>query len=134
MQEKAKVTAIHKDIITVMPIDIEVCIGCKNNDCKQNGSQFFAKNTKSFSLEIGTEVRLKASAKAQYFQGLFALGIPLFFAFGGYYFRSFFFSKTTEIQSILFALLGLLIGSILALILRRYIKAELPEIYKIVEK
>ena len=76
MREKARIVKIEGDRITVMPIDIEACIGCQNRECKANGNRFEAINARAFALSVGDEVRVGAPAKSQLAQAFFAVVLP----------------------------------------------------------
>ena len=82
MQEKARVVALDHDIVSVIPLDIEACIGCSNSECKTNGNVFMVVNTRNFDIRIGSEVRVAAPIKNQLLQAFYALGLPFLFGFG----------------------------------------------------
>jgi len=84
MQEKARVVAIEGLVVSVVPLEIEACINCSNSECKKNGNVFKALNGRGLSLSIGSQVRIKASAKNLVAQGLLSLGIPVALAAGAY--------------------------------------------------
>jgi hypothetical protein len=76
MQEKARIQAIDGRRVTVVPLDLEACIGCKNAQCKSNGNRFEAVNSRGLDLRVGDEVRIGASAGAQARQALLSVGLP----------------------------------------------------------
>ncbi len=84
MQERARIVEIRGDRVTVVPVDIEACIGCKNRECKANGSRFTAVNSRGLSLSPGDEVRVGASAKSQLAQGLVSVLLPALAAIAVY--------------------------------------------------
>jgi hypothetical protein len=82
MQERAKIVAIDKDIVTVMPLDIDACIGCSNSECKTNGNVFIAVNNRKLKIKVGSEVLIGAAVKNQLWQAFFAVGVPVLFSIG----------------------------------------------------
>ncbi|HNY21912.1 MAG TPA: SoxR reducing system RseC family protein [Treponemataceae bacterium] len=84
MQEKARVVAIEGQVVSVVPLEIEACINCSNSECKKNGNVFKAANARGFSLSIGSQVRIKASARNLALQGALSLGVPVALAVGAY--------------------------------------------------
>jgi len=84
MQEKARIVKIDGDVVTVVPLDIEACIGCANAECKKNGNEFRASNRKKYALAVGDEVRIAAPAGRQLLQALVSVGLPVLFAAAAY--------------------------------------------------
>ena len=84
MREKAKVVRIDRDRVSVIPLDIDACIGCSNAECKKNGNVFTAVNSRGFDLSVGSEIRVGAPAKSQLKQGLLAIGLPVLLAAAAY--------------------------------------------------
>lgn len=84
MQEKARVVAISGPVVSVVPLEIEACINCNNSECKKNGNVFKAVNSRGLSLSIGSQVRIKASARNLALQGALSLGVPVALAAGAY--------------------------------------------------
>lgn len=77
MTETARVVAINGKTVSVVPLNVEVCLGCSNDHCKSQGSVFTVKNRKKFDLKTGDEVRIGASPAHQVLQAVFSLGFPL---------------------------------------------------------
>lgn len=132
MQEKAKVIEVTNDFVRVIPLDIEVCIGCKNTKCQQNGSIFTAQNPLNLKLEPGSEVRIRASSKKQIKQALIAIGVPILFAIGASILSSQFLSNINEKTQILASLVGLCAGALLVFLFRNTNNTELAEIYEVI--
>ena len=84
MQEKARVVAIDGPVVSVVPLEIEACINCNNSECKKNGNVFRAVNARGLSLSIGSQVRIKASARNLVLQAALSLGVPIALAAGAY--------------------------------------------------
>jgi hypothetical protein len=84
MQEKARIVKIDGDVVSVVPLDIEACIGCANSECQKNGSVFQAVNRKKHALSVGDEVRISAPAGKQLLQAVVSVGIPVLFAAAAY--------------------------------------------------
>lgn len=80
MQEKAKVIAIDNGTVTVVPIDIEACVGCSNSDCKNNGSEFTVVNSQKLAIRVGSEVHITAPVKNQLSQAFLSVGVPVMLA------------------------------------------------------
>jgi hypothetical protein len=80
MQETARVVAIDGDLVSVVPLEIGACINCNNTECKQNGNVFRATNRKGFTLRVGSQVRIGASAGKQVWQGVVTIGVPITFS------------------------------------------------------
>ena len=76
MQERAKVVKVEGSIVSVVPVDIEACIGCANAECRKNGNLFTAVNREGFELSPDMEVRVAAPARKQLAQALLAVGVP----------------------------------------------------------
>lgn len=77
MTEKARVIAIDGRRVSVVPLDLEVCLGCSNDQCKSEGSVFTVINRRKFPLSIGSEVRVHARPGRQLLQGVVSVGLPL---------------------------------------------------------
>ena len=75
MTEKARVIAIDGRRVSVVPLDLEVCLGCSNDQCKSEGSVFTVINRRKFPLSIGSEVRVHARPGRQLLQGAVSVGL-----------------------------------------------------------
>ncbi len=76
MTETARVVAIDGKTVSVVPLNIEVCLGCSNEQCKSQGSVFTVKNRKQLTLNTGDEVRIGARPARQILQAAVSVGIP----------------------------------------------------------
>ncbi len=128
MQEKAKVIGIEKDIISVIPLEIDACIGCTNDSCKQNGNVFTAINRQNLDLRIGSEVRIAAPVKNQLSQAFLSVGVPVLAAIVIWILLPLLYSGATEALQVGGALLSFI--AVAALMFRITGKApkDLPEI------
>lgn len=133
MQEKARIVEISGDIVTAIPLDIEVCIGCQNTECKTNGSVFSAINRRKFPIKIGSEVKIAASLRKQVLQAVFAIGFPVLLAVGGFHSVPFFNPWAGEGWRIAAALVLLIVGAVILFQMRMRFRPDLPEIVAILE-
>ncbi len=131
MQEKARVVEIDGEVASVVALDLDVCIGCSNADCKKNGSVFRAVNARHLPLSVGDEVRISAAAKNQAKQGLFAIGVPFAFAILGYVAITLAVPSAGDGLRTGVALLTLVVGSLLSFGLRKFFAQALPEIVEV---
>ncbi len=76
MTDKARVVAIEGKRVLVVPLDIEVCLGCSNDQCRSEGSLFTVVNRRKLPIVIGSEVRVHAQAGRQLVQGMVSVGLP----------------------------------------------------------
>lgn len=132
MQEKAKVIAIDKDIVSVVPLDIEACIGCSNTECKTNGNVFTAANRRKLDIRVGSEVRIKAPVKNQLSQAFFAIGIPVLLSILVWQLVPLFFIGAGEIFQVGGALVALFAGAVIMFLLTHIVSKDLPEITEVV--
>lgn len=77
MTETARVVAIDGKTVSVVPLNVDVCLGCSNEHCKAHGSVFTAKNGKQFALKTGDEVRIGARPASQLVQTVISVGLPV---------------------------------------------------------
>ncbi len=131
MQEKAKVVRIERDRVTVIPLDIDACIGCGNAECKKNGNTFTAVNLMGFDLSVGSEIRVGAPAKNQLKQGLLAIGLPVLLAIVAYLLTPRAVPGSGEGLRAGLALAALLLGAILGYRLSLRIGVDLPEVTEV---
>jgi hypothetical protein len=131
MQEKAKVVSIRDDVVSVMPLDIEACMGCTNNECKRNGNIFTVANRKNFDIMVGSEVRILAPVKNQLFQGLFAVGLPILFGAAVFALVSYLAPSAGEGASVGGALFALCLGMVFVYRTRKTSAKDLPEIVEV---
>ena len=80
MTESARVVAVDGKKVSVIPLNIEVCLGCSNEECRSGGSLFTVVNRRDLPVHIGSEVRIGAPVGRQVIQGLVSIGIPVFSA------------------------------------------------------
>lgn len=128
MQEKAKVVNIENDIVSVIPLDIEACIGCGNDSCKQNGNLFTAVNRRKFDIRVGSEVRIAAPVKNQLYQALLSVGVPVFVAVIVWILLPVIFTAATEALQVVGSLLGFAGAAALMFRLTGKESKDLPEI------
>ncbi len=133
MQESARVVSIEGSVATVQPLDIEVCIGCSNSECKKNGNLFRVANSRNFPIKPGSEVKIAAPVKNQLYQAIFAVGVPVavsacFFIAARRYIPS-----VGEGGSVGIALAALVASMILVYRIRKSVEADLPEIISVLE-
>lgn len=76
MTETARVVTIDGQTVSVVPLNVDVCLGCSNEHCKSQGSVFTVKNRKNFALNTGDEVRIGAHPVSQVLQTLVSVGFP----------------------------------------------------------
>ncbi len=131
MQEKAKVVSIQNDIVTVIPLDISVCIGCSNTECKTNGNIFTAINSGKFDISVGSEVRIGASGKKQLYQAFVSIGIPVMAAVSVWLFVPLVCADAGEGVRVGSALLALAVCAALLSRLARTRAKDLPEITEV---
>lgn len=132
MQEKAKVLSLDGKIATVVPLDIETCMGCTNSDCKKDGSIFKAINSKNLELYPGAEVRIMAHAKHQLLQGFFSIGVPLFTAALAWLIVAKVSPQANEALFIGVSFAALLLSAWIVSKIRKASEDDLPEIYELV--
>jgi hypothetical protein len=131
MQEKAKVVEVRGDVISVVPLDIEACIGCSNAECKKNGNVFQAVNSRKLAIVVGNEVRVLAPMKNQLWQAFLSVGVPLLLAVAAFASVAFFLPASGEGVRVGAALAALCAGMILTFNLHRIGSKDLPEIVEV---
>lgn len=131
MQERARIVRIDGDIVSVVPLDIEACIGCANAECKKNGNVFRAAKRKSLNLSVGDEVRIAAPVVRQLWQALLSVGIPFLFAVCAYVAVGSFAPTAGEGLRIGASLAALVAGMALVYFARRNKSKGLPEVVEI---
>jgi len=77
MTETARVESIDGQVVTVVPLDLDVCLGCSNEHCRSEGSRFTAVNRRRLPLEVGSRVKIGAPAGRQALQAVVAFGLPV---------------------------------------------------------
>jgi hypothetical protein len=132
MQEKARVVSIDGDVVSVVPLDIEMCIGCSNTECQKNGNVFTACNSGNLDIYPGAEVRIRARGKNQAVQGLLSIGVPVLAAAAGYALVGGFAPAASEGVRIGASLGFLVAAGTLVALFRRTGSTDLPEIYEVV--
>lgn len=133
MHEKARIVKIDGDVVSVVPLDIESCVGCANAECKKNGNVFQAVNRKKFALVIGSEVKIAAPVSRQLLQAFVSVGIPVLLAVGAYSAAGIFgtvgpLEPRREGVRIGTALAALVAGMIIVYFFRRGRPSDLPEV------
>lgn len=132
MQERAKVVGIDKNVISVVPIDIEACIGCSNSECKDNGHIFTALNRHNLDLNVGSVVRIDAPMRNQLVQALFAVIIPVGLAVLAFIYLPQFIEGAGEGARVGAAFVALLAGGALMFKLRRITNSDLPDVVEVI--
>ncbi|MBO5137037.1 MAG: SoxR reducing system RseC family protein [Spirochaetaceae bacterium] len=84
MRSKAYVLNFENELVWVSPIINNTCINCNQPTCSKRGSPFLAANPNKLEIKCGDIVQLGTSTKAQFFQGIIALLLPIIAAAGGY--------------------------------------------------
>ncbi len=84
MQEEARVVSLNGTIAEVVPLNVEVCIGCSDKSCQQNGSVFRVVNLLNLDIRPGSLVRISARKGTQVVQALVSAGLPLGAMVAGY--------------------------------------------------
>jgi hypothetical protein len=131
MQEKARIAKIDGDVVSVVPLDIEACIGCSNAECKKNGSLFQAVNRKKYALSVGDEVRISAPAGKQLVQALVSVGLPVLLAVAVYAVFGVVAPGAGEGVRIAASLAALVAGMALVYATRRRGSKDLPEVVEL---
>lgn len=131
MQEKAKVIAIDRDVVSVMPLDIEACAGCTNAECKRDGNIFSVANRKKLDIVVGSEVRVVAPMKNQLAQAFVSVGIPILLAVCAFTLVAFLAPSAGEGARVGGALIALCVGMILVYRIRKTRSKDLPEIVEV---
>lgn len=131
MQERARVVKLEGDVVSVVPLDIEACIGCSNSECKKNGSIFTAVNRLGLDLRPGVEVRIAAPARKQLEQALFAVGVPVLGAVAAWKLTARFFPACGEGVRAAIVLAAFVVGAVLVYAFSRAAPKDLPEIVEI---
>ncbi len=128
MQEKAKVIGMENDIVSVIPLDIEACIGCSNAECKQNGNVFTAVNRQKFDIRVGSEVRISAPVKNQLSQAFLSVGVPVLAAVAVWMLLPALFAGATEALQVGGSLLAFIAAAALMFRVTGKTAKDLPEI------
>lgn len=133
MQEKARVVEIIGDVISVLPVDIDVCVGCSNDECKDNGHLFEVSNPNGFDIKVGTEVRIGAAFKNQLVQALVSIGVPVAVAAAVFIMVPGLLPGSGEGAQVGFSLLFLVLTALVVFRLAKRIPQALPEITGVIE-
>ena len=131
MQERAKVVKVEGSVVSVVPIDIEACIGCANAECRKNGNLFTAVNREGFELSPGMEVRVAAPARKQLAQALLAVGVPTIASALCWKGLDSFVPRLGDAARAGISLAAFLAGAVLVYALSRAAPKDLPEIVEI---
>lgn len=131
MQERARVVRLDGDVVSVVSLDIEACIGCSNSECKKNGSLFTAVNRRGLELRPGVEVRIMAPVRKQLAQALFAVGVPVLGAVAAWKLVTRFFPACGEGVRAAIVLAAFVAGAVLVYAFSRAAPKDLPEIVEI---
>ena len=133
MTEKARVIAIKGRRISVVPLDLEVCLGCSNEQCRSEGSVFTVVNRRKLPLSVGSEVHVHARVGRQFLQGMVSVGLPLATGTISYVvFPLLASAHGSALQSGIAIAIALLTAAVIARILRVG-DAGFPEITSIIE-
>lgn len=131
MQEKARIVEIGAKDVTVIPVDIEACIGCANSECKDNGHVFTVVNRRKHEIKVGDIVKIKASMKNQLSQAVLAVGVPLTFAVAGFICVPLFLPEAGEGAQVGVSLAALMLGAAIAFTVTRVTESAMPEITEV---
>lgn len=87
MKDTAKVIRLkNNNIVEVLPLISDACIGCTKSSCTKQGSSFAVRNTLNLPVYEGAIVKIGASSAKQAVQALFSLFLPLAASIAGYIF------------------------------------------------
>jgi len=128
MQEMGRIIAVNGSVADVVPVDIDMCIGCSNSDCKDNGSVFQVDRAGHFDLGVGALVRVRAGTVSQLAQGLFAIGLPIMGMIAGYAFLYVGWPETGEGVRVLAGLAFFAVATVAVIMRRITRKPALPYI------
>jgi len=136
MHDKALVTKIENNTVSVVPLIADACMSCQK-ECSKGGHAFTASNPLGLHLVLGSIVKIKTPAAAGVFQGIFSLLFPVICAVGGYFIANpvaAHYGKTaSEEMHAGFVLAGLLISSLFVYFLSRSVirltKPEITEVF-----
>ncbi len=131
MQEKARIVEIGKDSVTVIPVDIEACIGCSNSECKDNGHVFAVVNRRKHSIKVGDTVHVQSPLKNQVSQAVIAVGVPVALAVGVFILTPSVYPGAGEGVQVGASLAALALGSVITYFLTRLGSEDLPEITEV---
>lgn len=140
MYEKGRVITVDKSgRVLILPFESDGCLGCTKEVCSQLGKNFWVENASHLDVKVGQIVKISVEKKVQVQQGFFALGLPIFGAFLGWFAaKRFHFILKSEpapesvlvlaviVSFVIFALLAVLIRSLLQ-------NAQLPNITEILD-
>ncbi len=131
MQEKARIVEIGAQSVTVIPVDIEACIGCSNSECKDNGHIFTVVNRRRHDIKVGDTVCIKSPMRNQIGQGIIAIGIPVALAAGVFILMPSFVPGVGEGGQVGASLGALLIGSLVTYFAGKRTESDMPEITEV---
>lgn len=131
MQEKARIVEIGRDSVTVIPVDIEACIGCSNSECKDNGHIFSVVNRRKHSIKVGDTVHVKSPLKNQVGQAIIAVGIPVALAVCVFILTPTVLPSAGEGAQVGASLAALLVGSVITYFVSRRTADDMPEITEV---
>jgi len=131
MKNTAKVISLkNNNIVEVLPLISDACIGCTKSSCTKQGHAFTVRNTLNLPVYEGAVVRIGASSAKQAVQALFSLFLPLAASIAGYIFtpdicalagRT---KAVTEATLIAGVFISFYTTAALVLIFNRFIRAE----------
>lgn len=84
MKEKALVTEVNQNEITVIPLITDACLSCTKG-CAKQGKPFTVANPNNLAVKKGSIVKVAASKSSENIQGIFALLLPVVFAAAGFF-------------------------------------------------
>ncbi len=87
MKEKALVTKVEQNEITVIPLITDACLSCTKG-CAKQGKPFTVTNPYNLEVKKGSIVKVAASKTSENIQGIFALLLPIIFAAAGFFLAS----------------------------------------------
>lgn len=83
MKEKALVTKVEQNEITVIPLITDACLSCTKG-CAKQGKPFAVNNPNNLEVKKGSIVKVAASKSSENIQGIIALLLPVAFAALGF--------------------------------------------------
>ncbi len=131
MQENAKIVEIGQKSVSVIPVDIEACIGCSNSECRDNGHVFEVVNRRRMDIKVGDVVRVQSTMKNQLAQGVTAVGVPVTCAIAAFVIASILAPGSGEGFRVGLALAALLAGGVATYFVTKRTEDSLPEIVQV---
>lgn len=84
MVEKALVTEVNANEITIIPLITDACLNCKQG-CAKQGKPFSVTNPQNLSVIKGSIVKVGSSKLTEGLQGILSLAVPVICAASGFF-------------------------------------------------